>query len=985
MIPKQFDFAHREYAFQGTGDGLVFGTVEEMKKATEKKVHSEAIKTLEYTKGSQAAGLFFSLSLRRVLQVVKDVLSGLFRKKDVLSSELSVVKPLLQPKGEQPQCEKEEKVEKQEKEEKEEKAIIIPLSLDPQEPKEEPQKEQPLLLPPLQREMPLSMKEELFALMDTHRGTLEIQSLFVSMKKIPELKVSERLQFFCRELIKTTLSGTCAVEKAENHLARFLFLSDKRPELLDSLPEHFPKQLTFLEKQVTAYFQGICKRHHPHKATLADIFLEERIKGKAVRHGLVFENQYAIQIAETLLRPNGAMYYGLIDDAKKLLVASKTGLTAFDKHLLEVLDDLKKQEVQKALETIGKAGDVGEQIVRVMLCLPEERAIEPRDCVQCALSSLFGRWRQVGYGSCYAYSISAAQLILSPATVLEEYNDVLQDGALKRSIDDKESRFVAIPKMALYVLERALRDDCKAEQLWQIPPLRHACITLGADQNMVDAALQRLMLGKKEQKEMGKPLTLLSLFYELKPHLKGLTEEKWQQVLFRAASIGESPLSRVWNNAIASMFFPPFTTKNSSFETHTVFKDAILSTFTSCLKLANTRFTKQLKEKLQLTTTYFAAFEKLRIFVAPPDSVEKHYGECTLYIEKNGAYQKIENDDEFGTCLKEMFIDVAQKMKLRAGESKINKMLPKEMSRIFLRFFDSIFLDKGVRDPLYANKPWSFKLAPSHFDAFWSTYLRTKKVNEGVCSLQIFGNETAGKELLEWAERVRSTAGTSPRLVVPARYPPGVPSEVYAGHSIVLTPNHPTMIPKQGQTVDAMLQEKMALVSSLTVSRAKKTIEEAKEWGVEYIREHAGAAVEPSIIEECVKKFELEMAVMASQRSELRLQEYLIELLRRVKELCTKPNEAVHVPDEVSLNEFSTFLLQGLLTDIPGAEKSVVIHFGDSLWEYEPPHGNVSVPLDVCLFPNPLTGKWNTVYLGSTKKHSYAKVCQIQQMELYFW
>ena len=866
---------------------------------------------------------------------------------------------------------------------------VIPLPLESLEPKEETHPPH-IVLPPQtvippssaqERVVPASprnpLSQDFQNLVNLHKADPNVKPLLEYMGQIPEIETSEQLQKFCSSLIEHVADNGLTATAAKTHLARFLFLLDKQKDVLtQKFPASFTKQTAFLEKQVARFLDQICKSSHPHKAELPDIFAEEVVKGKASKHGLMFENQYALTIAEILLRPDGSLYPGLLDDAKKQLVASKKGVTAIDRHILEVFDALKKPEIERALLKIGATCPVGKQIVKATLGLNADELVTAPQARICALAALLGRWRQIGYGTCHVYSASAAQTKISPETVLNEYNAVLAKGSLSRHIEGREVTFAAIPKMTLYALARNLDSNITAEKLGTVAPLRRAFEILGASHESVNAAITAI-------RQTAKPLTVLAIFNHLKPQLTDLTEDAWQMAHFTGAGIGEMPLPRVWNNAIGSMFFPPLTSKHETFENHTMFKNSILKTFTKFIDLAKVRKTTALKNKLDLTQPHFAALEKLRIFVAPPDVLARRYGECSLYIQEGDTLRKIETEEQCGAAIKEIFLEIATQMKLPALIKKLNSYTDAQVAQRFLTEFSTLHSVSESFDPLYVNKPWSFKLVPTYFDSFWSTYLKTETTTAPSKKIQFSDTHNAAKNLLEWAATLRTQAGTSPQFVVPAKFPPGIPHDVYGGHAIVLTPNHPTMIPREGQTVDAMLQEKMEKVASLTTATARKTIEEATDWAEKYIKKHYKSQSGAPGAEEIIARFKDAMTPLESSKPPLQLQVYLTELTKKVTEACTQAQEAPHKIDPVSLDELSNFCLHGLLSDIKGAEKNVVLHFGDSLWEYEPKGGNVSVPLDLCFFPNPLTGKWHTAYLGTTARHAYEKPCQIPLLTIY--
>lgn len=773
-------------------------------------------------------------------------------------------------------------------------------------------------------------------------------------------------------------------------------------------------------------------------------------KNKNIFKDAVFqrENNTVFEIAKALLHPDGTLNKEALTSVKNLFQYHGNSDSPFDNHQLIVLDNLNNPAVQAAFEKIGKVNEVGNQIVRTTLCLPDDTVTTSYHARRVALASFLGRLRHLEYNSCYSYAVSMAVKTLAPFMVFEEYNDILQHGALKRHLDGREYTFLAAPKMTRAVLDKELTAKTTSKELWEHPHLVQAFGVIGASKQTVDSAIREIQREKLT-------LTLQGIFDALKAKLPPISKELWKKAFFTAAALVEMPLSRIWNNAIASMFFTPFTTNYKQISTHDIFKISILRTLitfveqskdpkaksclaelskdiprlslarlegedfsdllshyyaldseTSSLSLAE-RTKRIQKDKvlckrypkdpvglfntlhyivedvpkcaISLTAPYFAPLDALRFFVEPPEALHKTFGECHLYKQEGETLLKITTQDEFGAALKEILIKIVRNMGVDTALSKVSSFSGTQIAGTFQSFFKPLLScdGSGAYDSLYDNTPWSFKIAPSYFDSFWPICFRAQKIAMPTKTILVSTIAGFARDLLEWAEKARKRLGNSPKVLIPAKYPGKTPVSVYPGHAFVLTPNHPTMIPKSGQTIESMLQEKMEKARALTVKSGLNTIQEAKNWAHEYITTALNGKKLPNEITAIITAFQNEMALL-EKNSSLKLERYLSIFVAKVAAATNQ----LKLQDFV-IDELSNFCLQGLFSDIPGSEQSAVIHFGDSMYEHALPKAKGSIPVNACLYPNLVTNTWNTLYLAATKTYNFVKQFRFNELVIY--
>ena len=655
---------------------------------------------------------------------------------------------------------------------------------------------------------------------------------------------------FPAECIESFSKSLAEHEQADLIFARFLFLYDKKPKELHKafVSKTFADFTLYLETETKNALRELFNKFHPQKTKIANIFSY---------HGLIYEIRYVLEIAKILLRSNGTLNSGLIDDIKEHLLIKGSKATSLDTHLIGPLDDLKTPALQAALEKIGEANEEGKQNVRATLCLPADTPITSAHVRTTALANFLHRFRHLDYHNCYAYSVSLTTKVASPAKALEEFGAILEKGALTRVIDGKECTFVATSKMTRSILGYELNKGVTAQKLWEHPHFALAFQTAGANLQAVTQAMSAISRRKEA-------LTLDRIFKQLKTQMPKIAQDAHDVAYFIAASVGDMSLSRRWNSAIAGMFFTPFTTKYQQIVSHDIFKASLLRTLISLLDatkdpssntllpllsklipdLAKAEMNEEdIKKALQnggidLTAPHFKALEDLRIFAEPPSALSRHYAECCLYQKKGATFTKITSLTEFGAVLKGLFGSILSKMKGGKCASLIEKLPCKEIAEKFQAFFTSFLLceDVGTFDADYDNTPWCFKLAPSYFDTFWSVYFDAPKIDAPSFTINFSENHNGAKELLEWAQKIRMMKGCSPKLAIPAKYPGKFPNSAYPGHAFLLTPNHPTMVPKDNQSVEDALQEKMDVVKQLTFSKAKNALQEAKTWAIEYLK-----------------------------------------------------------------------------------------------------------------------------------------------------
>ncbi|MDB6081080.1 MAG: hypothetical protein JWO53_352 [Chlamydiia bacterium] len=689
---------------------------------------------------------------------------------------------------------------------------------------------------------------------------------------------------------------------------------------------------------------------------------------------------------------------------------------------------------------------------------------------QVTLGAFLGRWRQGQSGTCHTYATFLTARASNENQMLKNYNEVLLNGMMERRIDNQQYAFKALPKVFPFSLERELAKELSkkkasefAEKLSMVPNLAYAFSILGVEKND-EVAVAILSL----QTRSGERLTLVALFNEIKKIKEQsgvkISDEDWNLAIFSAGGIEEQHLPRVVNNALSSMFFPPFTTKYEQVTAGETYKIALLHTLVSLTKKLSssnrkdekraTQIMKKLSKKLsqqlnlpeeiaattfqgedfanfrvrykelfeksagkteqeiselikgdslfgkkedpigfynlihELTTLpttlridfsapHFTPLEKLRIFVSPPDKKPTttpeaplksagHKGVCRLF---KGTESEITNAGEFGSFIKETFMDVLKEMDTSEKAAQLLKDVSDEdITKEFTSFYtplQSCYAD--LYYPEYNNTPWNFQLRANQYNFFWATSFGAEKAATEHHNIQCTDNSKVVIEVLEWAKEARQILGSNSDVLVPVRYGTGDPADVYPGHAFVLTPNHPSMLPQGNKSVETMLQEKMQKIANLKVSESKNALKEVDAWVKKYVKDHA---LENSFDFDA---FKTSMHALVKANPSTSLHTYLNVALEKMKILAL-PKHA--------MEDCSAWCFHGLLEDVPGAGDSLVIHAGDTQWDSYLPKGATLVPVDFCFYPNPFTLQWAPAAIIDTPSASTVQALQFPSLNI---
>lgn len=819
------------------------------------------------------------------------------------------------------------------------------------------------------------------------QGVQRFTAMILESEEIKEPKIAH----LCMALVHEVLAEKLELNTAEKIVGRLFFVLDKKKEAIEKLfatNEQFDaKKLDKTLKQYTTALLNKLAELHP--TNRKGLFGTKRIKTKEYSIGLMHENAYAIAVADALLNKKGMLHAHILDEAKELLIKHTKPIFPFDEHLEVTIESLKNKKIVETLSSIKEVGKTGDQAVRNTLCLSKEVPLSIKAMRQTLLATLFSRSVQIGYGTCHCYSISRLATI-------EDFAEVLRHGQLVRSTNGSETTFYATPKMPLYSLEdRIVVQEgvlaTSGADLFAVPHFKAAFTQLGVGQKELQEELENVLEAEKN-KERGRgkgTVSLLSVFKTIQAK-KNIQEGPFQEALALAASVtGEMPLRRFHDNALGSMFFPLLTTKGTQITTFNHARQAIGQSIAD-LALQINRNSKRAKELKKGDFSNFPELESIRICIAPPSTPEKRYAEAGLYFydDREKAFTKITDEK----ALAEYFLAIAEKIAGKKAPNKSSEVLVKIGKKISEHFKKEVTQEEFTKTSAYQKysfTPFDFPLSPSKFDSFWSTYLKPTEKTGKTFSLAEKKNEFT-KDLLTTFASWRKVASTK-QLSIPAKFP-GIDDHAieYPGHAVNLTPNHSTLIPNDGETVEEMVKRKLDLCMTQKVAASGKIVESVKGWiEKEFV---------PMVVEELKKKHgvltkEQEEAfgkIMASLKAtieerqkkapDMGVSAFLKEAVVPLIEQAYKTTTGKEKLGFIGMNDLARACFEGLVETVKPSSQ-YVLHIGDALWQTE--HKAKSYPIDLCLYPNLLTGEYETIYFSDYPGYSYSQCCQFNELSCF--
>jgi hypothetical protein len=594
-------------------------------------------------------------------------------------------------------------------------------------------------------------------------------------------------------------------------------------------------------------------------------------------------------VAQALILPSGRLNLGLLSFLQSVTPAIQTSLASSKNEILDVLKELVSNETLIAkIEAMPtpKPGSSGQRIINASLARAADTPLQPKDPKVVVLGTLLNKWRQKNIGSCHVTCILQQLQDAALHWILDDFSELLSEGALSRTQGGR--------KIVFYGLERS------------IPPAK-AVLNAGG------STAQDLLT-------------------------------------FAQQASTQTPLWRVWENAVASMAFVPSTVMvpdaiNPSQREE--FLRALQKTIVSAAVAINFKnlpwnvirsvFRLIFVKNAVSDDPLFESFGKIRFCYAPAQGSTRDFCEWTLAYETKDGLKVAYQDDDVGLFLQQAI----QEMLRKAGvaEEKIVEITKASLNPSSLT---AIFHNEAPKTLKLPNQRVSlniFHIAEAYRPLAGK---ESEKLNvEGISGV---------KNFLRWAEDQRVIVGSSPSITIT------VTSEVrpLVGHAFRLLPNHPSV-------VHCSLEEHSKLADSVFLQKASSFPITCQNISEE--------------ISSILAKHKIDGKKAIKEAASALLQKHgphnLLSLSGHVEAFIDEvENHSKYAFSAVERSRIDIAVLRGLLSDSP-SYKASLIHFADTNWASETDGHPVN--LDFCFYLNPRTKKWITVAAPATGE-SYSKI-----------
>ena len=770
-------------------------------------------------------------------------------------------------------------------------------------------------------------------------------NLFLEKSKqfLQEFKDNKQLLHFYFDVLSNLFGANhhqevLATDVAKSHLGRALFLLDNFPAKLEIIPADivwtdFKKISAYLEAETVQILQNVYNNEHPEKTDRVDDTVEKNFFYDALTRtsenlNETYENLYASTVSELLVRPDGRLNSFLLADCERNLL-SQGQKTAFDKNIHEVFVQLSENERLQTIVESGKIpdpGSIGDFVVRGTCLIKKGTPIHQRDVQVTTLSALFSRWRQRDYGSCHSVALAQTMKDVSLEKVAEECNELIFRSSLTRTINGKVHPFFTTLKLTPYFIHKPLQfspfvqhalypeksAQILSKELFDIPHLKYAFELLGADLAKVEQAILKI--------SKASTVTIYEILNALKQPER---DREFQEALFYAQAAKEMPLLRIWETAITGMMYPPFSETNALLHPQFYFKRTLEKII-----------------KFHIGAALEIDLSKLRYIASPPDDPKIHDVQISLHVQdEQGNFRKINNEEEFGELLKNLF---SEAFKNKGLPNPFEKYSNEKISKEFQLLYRMIFAEKSRSLlPTEAHEtPWNFD-ALTGLEVF-DTYLKEPVGIEPFSLSKEIAPSLA--QFFSWAEKGRINFGIDPDVTIIASNPT---------HTFRLTPNHPSMFVKK--PYDTWAKDHETFCKNVTLSQCGELEKDILDWAMKEIPESNK------------EKFREEMQQFLAQKKEATLlPDFLNAIAQKLPSRKVKDFDAISTQMLKKNKELSSHLF---------------VQFADTNWDFD--QERASLPVYFSFFCHPRTLQWQIVSM--TEDGSHLKTHSVKEFQkLYF-
>lgn len=354
--------------------------------------------------------------------------------------------------------------------------------------------------------------------------------------------------------------------KAKSVLGMFLCLLNQDPEQLIRLcNEH--KLDKSLAEAIAIFFKSTDGPPIQTEAHMLRRYKLQRCIGLSPSAD-VLSTQTPLLLAHLLVNDDGKINYGIIKHLKKKYSPEKLSSQGAKSDLyygLEMLEQssLLRQKIE-ALQAPHSNTSPGAYLIRISLGYPLEHPLTSCDVKKVALAGLLSHIRQGKEDSCFATSLLSCVHSSRLGRCLDDFGQLLTEGAIHRNISGKIYSFPFLLKTGAQSGKITIRLNTKAEHcdtktpLHLIPEIQAACRSIGLYGSQASEVISQALSKFFKRQVIKKEEVTLSIdeLFTLILREKSLVSRERElkdRMLFAFDAESQPVLLDAWKNAVASM------------------------------------------------------------------------------------------------------------------------------------------------------------------------------------------------------------------------------------------------------------------------------------------------------------------------------------------------------------------------------------------------------------------------------------------------
>ncbi len=756
-----------------------------------------------------------------------------------------------------------------------------------------------------------------------------------------ECKSSPHLQKFVLKMASSVHGdGKLTVFAAEHLIGSLTYLYDNYPEKLTSIPwDTFTLGTTFVQAK-KAIEAAVATPHDPH-TTLTS----KTITSSSLLH--VLENQYLLDIATLVVRPNGTLNRFFLPKLASSQFTQRRN--EFEKEAQAVLNQFMANDGLISLfETIPlpPKGSVGQHALRKALGLDHAATLTLQDVRRVVLQTLLARIRQRNYDSCFTTALLILVKESSLKQMLQEIRLLLKDGYLSRFHNNALATFPAMFGFNYSELDKEL--TCPAADLFQIKAIACAFSILGKTATEIDAFIE-------EKKKNNITVSLYSIITTISS-----SDEKVCAALDTACSVFDLPLIRLWENAVTGMMTSSYKSEKQSKEQLSFYRALIKTFHTLSKKMKCVKHTQlfadalpdDVLKPLRLTDSAFEILNQVWFMVAPsipPISKPTLH----LHVYRDSSLTKITTNEEFGALIRMLFTQI-----VHPKEGSATPLLSSYTNNALAQVYETHFEKTHEHAtpyciPLACTTPFPEQLIACYAETAPFPITEIKFADSDADPGNDLGLQPV--VLLDALEKIRLKLGTSNDLSLYA---------FTATHAFRVTPNNSSLFPQTDLTKEKWLESLSTQVKNIASISDQTFIAEFNKKFLNGIQD---------IVDECTVELDEFLAAFKGKPIQTTLKDQM-DLIQETLKTCRNGEELTQEMFDIIDAFFIQILCQTFNRPHNGYP---MLRFADLNYEENDAAGNQKVLLAMTISPQ--SYEWKFVHYSRSR----VKPITVDSIEIY--